>query len=207
MNTCGEEGTHERHSRPSKPIINVQGEKVALGPLRRDLIPLYHKWDTDFAVNRTTSRAGPFTLEQEEEAYERYSKDDSIALFTVYERAIWRPIGKAYLSNISSRNAEFGIVIGERDCQGLGYGTEATCLVLDYAFTVLGLHNVMLTVFEYNRAGLRAYEKAGFREIGRRREAKWMNGKLWDIVYMDCLSSEFSSPVLGQVFVPDEPLT
>jgi len=32
-----------------------------------------------------------------------------------------------------------------------------------------------------------------------------MGGKLWDIVQMDCLSTEFVSPVLGGILVPDEP--
>jgi hypothetical protein len=45
---------------------------------------------------------------------------------------------------------------------------------------------------------------AGFREIGRRRQAKFMAGKLWDIVYMDCLSTEFVSPILSRILVPDE---
>ena len=32
-----------------------------------------------------------------------------------------------------------------------------------------------------------------------------MNGRYWDMVYMDCLAAEFASPVLGRVFVPDQP--
>jgi len=40
--------------------------------------------------------------------------------------------------------------------------------------------NVMLKVFEYNRAAIKAYSKADFKEIGRRREVKWMNGRLWE---------------------------
>lgn len=187
-----------------QPLINIEGDKVALGPLRRDLIPLYQKWDTDFVVNRTTSVARPVTIEEETEAYDRYTKDRSYVFFTIYERATWRPIGKSSLSNIRNRTAEFSIVIGEKDCQGKGYGTEATRLMLDYAFTVLGLHNVMLTVIEYNLAGIKAYEKAGFHQIGRRRQVKWMNGKSWDVIYMDCISTEFKSPVLGHIFVPDE---
>ncbi len=47
-----------------------------------------------------------------------------------------------------------------------------------------------------NPAGIRAYQKAGFKEIGRRRECRMMGGKLWDEVHMDCLSSEFESRVL-----------
>ena len=30
-----------------------------------------------------------------------------------------------------------------------------------------------------------------------------MGGRFWDAICMDCLASEFTSPVLGKVFVPD----
>ncbi|MFP5354372.1 MAG: GNAT family N-acetyltransferase, partial [Gemmatimonadota bacterium] len=43
----------------------------------------------------------------------------------------------------------------------------------------------------------RAYEKAGFTEIGRRRQCLWLAGRPWDLIYMDCLATEFTSPVLG----------
>jgi RimJ/RimL family protein N-acetyltransferase len=96
-------------------------------------------------------------------------------------------------------------MIGEMDRRGKGLGTEATLLTLDYAFTVLGLHSVMLTVYEFNLAGRRAYEKAGIREFGRRRQSHWMGDRFWDEIFMDCLATEFTSPVLGGIFVPDPP--
>ncbi|MBA3390044.1 MAG: GNAT family N-acetyltransferase [Rubrobacter sp.] len=122
-----------------------------------------------------------------------------------YERATLRPIGNTVLAEIDFRNrsAAFGILIGDPDARGKGYGTETTRLILDYAFTAVGLHNVMLTVFEFNKAGIRAYEKAGYRELGRRRECRMMGGKLWDEIYMQCLSTDFESPVLGQIFRHD----
>ena len=43
-----------------------------------------------------------------------------------------------------NRTATFVIFIGETKARGQGYGTETTRLVLDYAFTALGLHNVDL---------------------------------------------------------------
>ncbi len=79
--------------------------------------------------------------------------------------------------------------------------------MLDFAFPVLGLHNVTLTVYEFNLAGRRAYEKAGFREVGRRRQCHWMGGRFWDEFFMDCLATEFTSPVLGRIFVADTPRT
>lgn len=127
--------------------------------------------------------------------------------FLVYERATWRPIGRTYLFDVDwrGRTAGFGIVIGEEDARGHGYGTETTRLMLDYAFTALGLHSVMLTTDSYNLAGQAAYRKAGFKEFGRRRDCALLNGMLHDWVYMDCLASEFESRVLGKVFLPDTP--
>jgi RimJ/RimL family protein N-acetyltransferase len=49
----------------------------------------------------------------------------------------------------------------------------------------------MLDVSEYNLAGRRAYEKAGFREIGRRRQADPLAGTRYDLIFMDCLASDF----------------
>ena len=33
-----------------KPIVNFAGDKVALGPIRRDLIPLFQRWSNNFEV-------------------------------------------------------------------------------------------------------------------------------------------------------------
>ncbi|HET9015562.1 MAG TPA: GNAT family protein [Thermomicrobiaceae bacterium] len=191
------------------PILNIVGELVALGPLRRDLLPSYHRWINDFQTLRTLAAAPrPTTLEQEQAWYDHAATGGpDTVYFTIYERATLRPIGNTELHHIDFRNraAEFGILIGEPEARGKGYGTEATRLVLDYAFVALGLHNVMLTTYEFNLAGRRAYEKAGFKVIGRRRQSRLMGGRLWDEIFMDCLSSEFESPVLAKVFVPDEP--
>jgi RimJ/RimL family protein N-acetyltransferase len=199
----------EQPQEQTSPVISIVGEKVALGPIRRDLVPLYHRWINDFAVLRTLHIPRPCTFEEvmaiheEEVAEERKRR---VVYFTVYDRETLLPIGRTDLGDINyrDRRAGFGIEIGEADYRGRGYGTEAVRLTLDYAFTALGLHNISLETWEYNLAAQRAYTKAGFRELGRLRQAKFMNGKLWDIVYMDCLSTEFVSPVLDKILLPDE---
>jgi diamine N-acetyltransferase len=190
------------------PIHNIVGKAVALGPLRRDLLPLYLEWFNDFAALRNLDDAPrPRTLEAREQWYEQRTTDERAAWFTIYATDGWQPLGTTAWGAIDYRNrtAEYFVYIGAHGNRGKGYGTEATRLMLDYAFTALGLHNVMLAVVAFNLAAIRAYEKAGFREIGRRREAWWMGGKLWDVIYMDCLATEFTSPVLSKIFVPDEP--
>ncbi len=194
----------------TSPIFNIVGDRVALGPLRKDLIPTYLRWFNDFRTLRTMlAMPVPLTLEQEEKWYERANtRGDTDIVFTIYEKASARPIGNVDLRDIDHRNrtALFGIAIGEPDARGKGYGTEATQLMLDFAFTVQGLHTVMLHVLEYNLAGIRAYTKAGFKEFGRRRESHFMGGKYWDVIHMEYLASEWGpSPVLAEIFKPDEP--
>ena len=189
------------------PILNIEGELVALGPLRREHIPLYLRWVNDFGTTRTLGISPrPMTLEQETAWYEQAAVDDARIGFTIYERSSGRPIGNCGLHEVdlANRRTVVGIMIGEPDARGRGYGTEAMRLLVDYAFTVLGLHSVMLTVFEYNGAGRRCYEKAGFRESGRRRESRWHNGRFWDEIQMDILTTEFTSPVLATVLAVPE---
>ena len=59
--------------------------------------------------------------------------------------------------------------------------------MLDYAFHVLQLRNVLLETLEWNAAGLAAYERAGFRRIGVRRGARISRGQPTDIVLMDAV--------------------
>ncbi len=196
----------------TSPLFNIVGEKVALGPLRKDLVPLYARWFNDFRTLRMLGpMPRPLTLEQEEQWYKRaITRGDAVIAFTIYEKATRRPIGNTGLHDIDHRNrtALFGITIGEPDARGKGYGTEATQLMLDFAFTVQGLHNVMLFVHEYNLAGIRTYTKAGFKEFGRRRECHFMGGKRWDLIHMECLATEWGpSPVLADIFKPDKPRT
>ena len=189
------------------PVLSIEGELVALGPLRRELLPMYQRWINDLGTTRTLDLPPqPMTIEKEQAWYEGQSKTEHDTTFTIYERETLRPIGNTGLHEIDHRNGTttYGIVIGEPDCRGKGYGTETTRLMLDFAFTALGLHNVMLMVFEFNPAGIAAYRKAGFKEIGRRRKSRMMGGKLWDDIYMDCLSSEFESPVLHRIYAPDD---
>jgi diamine N-acetyltransferase len=190
----------------TNPVINFETERLAFGPLRRDLVPLYQQWVNDFETMRTYGVPRPVTEERAVAWYDGAVKSETTIRFTVYERATMQPIGKAGLYDIDLRNrrAEYGILIGAREARGKGYGTEITRIMLDYGFTILGLHNIFLEVAGFNEAGMRAYGRAGFQEIGRRREAFVMKGTWYDKVFMDCLSTEFGSAFFGKIHADTE---
>ncbi len=187
------------HRRPSpsaarapaaRPDAAIVGERVALGPLRGDLVPTYQRWFNDVGIFRTLGAPPrPLTLDEQDAQYAALASGEAgHASFTLYEWSTGRPIGTTALIDIDHRDgsAELVLIVAEVEARGRGYGTEATRLVLDYAFAALGLRRVTLKVYEYNLAGIRAYQKAGFREVGRRRQAHWMGGRLWDVVEMAC---------------------
>jgi diamine N-acetyltransferase len=175
----------------AKSLINIVGEKVALGPMQRDQLPLYLEWFNDFDYARTTSGVRPMTIEALEGYYDQDIKDHSQVHFTIYDRESFTPIGGVSLTDIAGHTATFAIGIGDASYRGRGYGTEATKLILEYGFNGLGLHNIWLSVFAFNDRAIAAYKRAGFKEIGRRRQVLSRFGKLHDVVYMDCLASEF----------------
>jgi RimJ/RimL family protein N-acetyltransferase len=194
----------------NQPIVTIEGDRITLGPVSRDLVPTYTRWMNDFTALRTLGSAlvGPLAIEAEESWYEKTAKGEmSGVLFTIREKATGIPIGNCGFNHIDQANrcATFGIMIGEASARGKGFGTEAARLMLDYGFHALGLNAINLTCSEYNLAGRRAYEKAGYRECGRWRQTQWFAGKYWDTVLMDCLASEFTGPsVLKAIFTADQ---
>ena len=191
-----------------KPVYNITGEKVALGPgSREEQIELFYRGDNDFTI---TIFAGDPMWPRQREAFEaEYDRDAKESHphwvgFLIYDRATDSPIGGIGLRDIDLMMgvAELGISIGRKDYWGKGFGTEAITLMMDYGFTVLGLHNIMLTTASYNERAIRSYLKVGFREFGRRSGSRRIGDRRYDTVYMELLRSEFHSPYRPVVELP-----
>jgi len=188
-------GYADRPAARPLPVSNMKGDLVALGPLRREWLPLYQHWLNDFDMLKLVDRRfRPHSSEWITQWYERHASgsQDSL-LFTIIANDDARPVGNIALQDVDYRNrtAELGIYIGDPDARGKGFGTEAVRLMLGFGFNVLGLQNVMLRVFEYNQAAIHVYEKAGFREFGRRHQCQFMDGRFWDVVLMECVARDF----------------
>jgi RimJ/RimL family protein N-acetyltransferase len=183
------------------PGVIVPGQRVYLGPMRPENAHVFARWLNDLAVSITLSnvRGIPFTVQDEVEWIEQIRRDPHHVVFTVYTREGDQPIGNVGLHDINwpDRNAELGVMIGERTEWGQGYATEAISLLLDYAFTILGLRMVFLRCIAYNERAYRLYERLGFRTVGRLRQSHRIGQRYYDVIYMDILAEEFVSPVLA----------
>jgi len=182
----------------SEPTILLRGEGVALGPLHAGLLPLLARWEND---PRTVELGGgafrPKPLEVVEEEWRPLLRGERSgwAGFAIYALPDLRPVGIANVRDFLTphRTAEFGISIGDAADRGRGYGSEATRLLCGWAFAELGVHNIWLDTVSANPGAIRAYTRAGFREIGRIRQARRIGGVVADVVLMECLAMEFAA--------------
>lgn len=179
------------------PTMWLGNDRCGLGPLRRDLVELYWQWENEPQVMTGYGRQTPESLDERTAGLDSQMRHTmNQARFTVYDltRGEPTPVGTTDLViQHRWRNAEFFILLGEAG-RGHGIGTEASRLTLDYAFHVTNLRNVYLTVLAPNTAAIRAYEKAGFRTIGERRNSGYWLGQRVNEVLMDAIPEDFPGP-------------
>src|SRR5260370_36460735 len=98
-----------------QPGFVVEGERVALGPLRMDLAPTYQRWENDLEVATANGRVIPFTLEAERERIAGRNGQADLCDFTGYDRADQTPIGGSSPFRIDHRrgSAHVRIDLGE----------------------------------------------------------------------------------------------
>jgi RimJ/RimL family protein N-acetyltransferase len=178
------------------------GDKCYLSPPGLEDAPRWAAWFNDLEVTLPLGDEAytPSTPESEQEFLDE-SAHKRLYVFSIVDRATDTPIGRGLLFNVDAvnRTAMLGIVIGEKAYWGRGYGQDAVRLLLDYAFNLLNLHSVMLGTFAFNARALACYRKVGFREIGRRRQARIVAGCKYDVVLMDILADEFTSPCVAKL--------
>lgn len=79
--------------------------------------------------------------------------------------------------------ADVGILIGERQVWGAGYGSEAWMAVCDYLLGEAGMRKVTAGTLEVNTAMLAVMRRAGMVEDGRRRQHCLFEGRAVDVIH------------------------
>jgi len=172
------------------------GEKCYLSPCSLQDAEKWTEWDNNLevAIPLGDEAYTPYSLEKMHEILSDVARQQSHIL-SIVDLETDQAIGRCMLFDIDhvNRKAMLGMVIGEKAYWGQGYGQEATRLLLDYGFNLLNLNNIMLGAFSFNERAIHCYRKVGFREIGKRRQARIIAGKEYDVVLMDMLAEESES--------------
>ena len=175
--------------------VFFRGTRVWLRPLEREDLPRYQELFSESEISLHYGLLGvPENLTRLQRRYDAGEFDTTDRFLQLVIEADGTLIGAMVLrneENLPSRSATFGIIIGDPAYIDRGYGTEASTLLFDYAFAVLGYHKINLDLFEYNARAQAMYEKLGFVHEGRRRENHWSRGRFWDDILMGITAEEW----------------
>jgi len=173
-----------------------ESKNLCFKPLEKKYLATYCAWLNDLRINKFLGpiTGSVFTREKVEEWYEEMKEQDEKRIFNLHLKGgPEEPIGYCGLYGINHRHSRgtIQVIIGEKEKQDKGYGTEATKTLLDYGFSVLGLRNISLSMMETNEKARRVPKKLGFREAGRLRDYWKVNGQFRDRLLMDISKEEF----------------
>lgn len=177
-------------------IIGVQ---IRFRAIEKEDLPKFVSWLNDPEVKQGLSLVLPLSLAEEENWFEElskkspYEKPMAIEIQPDPQLDEWIFVGNCGLFSIDWQNryAEIGIHIGEKGYWDQGFGTKAMRLILKHGFDNLNLHRVWLRVYETNQRALRSYQKAGFIQEGRLRQAQYLDGNYVDVMIMSMLKTEW----------------
>ncbi len=172
----------------------LKGERVLLRAKTRADLPrqLAMDNDVDLALLSDEKPPLPVSMERLEGEFERRTKEENVAWFAIDVDGEFIGSCGLHAFEATHRTCTLGIVIGDPQYQGRGYGREAIGLLLDYAFRLRNVQKVWLTTGGNNERAIRCYRACGFDEEGRLRRHEWSGGEYLDLVYMGILREEWA---------------
>lgn len=170
----------------------LEGERIYLRNLMESDVDNFCGWYSDGQVTRFLGMK-PLSRDKAKAMFNQLLNDPDGIYFGIIRKDEKRIIGYVFLAHISKNlrvAREFGIVIGDKNLWGQGYGSQAARLILEYGFKHLKLHRIQLIVLDLNERALHIYRKLGFVDEGVQREARLVDGKWYNVVMMSMLEQE-----------------
>ena len=160
-------------------MINIQGDRICLRSFTREQYHQYWK----LYVADSLMDPNPYIYEKK-----LVDKDyDSIS-----EKEIWYPRVGIFLSdetpisqlsfkriNYEKSQCELGIVLANGNYKGVGYGTEAVRLAINYVFNTLKLKYIYADTMGSNLKMQRIFAKFGFEFVNREKHCYNMHDR-WE---------------------------
>ncbi len=151
------------------PIKTLRGPKVILREKQLEDATNDFAWATVRELTRLNAAEPyqtPFAIYLSQ--YPKGIADPNKRQFAI-ETLEGKHIGNCVCYNVdwTRREAELGIMIGDRVYWGQGYGADAVKTLMQYAFEDMGMQRLFLHTLEWNIRAQECFERCGFTPCGR----------------------------------------
>ena len=158
-----------KDDRKELPEVNIEGKLIRIREKRVEDIPDEYAWRVDEELSRLDATR-PLTMSYDD--FLKYSKEEMQFPNFRSKRLAVETIEGVHIGNVMyydlnmrSAETELGIMIGNKEYWGKGYGTDIVKTLLKHLFEDLKLERVYLHTLAWNYRAQSSFSKSGFREI------------------------------------------
>jgi RimJ/RimL family protein N-acetyltransferase len=178
--------------------MNIEGKKVVLRAIEQDDLVELQKWaNTPEICYMLAGWHFPTSMDDQQNWLKSFNVSSLHQRFAIDTPDLGL-IGTANLVDINwkDRNAFHGMLLGDKDVRGKGYGVDTIMAMMKYAFEELGLMRLDGSMIEYNKASLGVYlRKCGWKEEGIQRKWYFRKNQFWDKVIVGVTRDDYFNVV------------
>lgn len=176
--------------------MNIVGKNIILRAIEESDLEALHRWANDSETQDIMGNIYfPSSLDFHRAWFQNLKNEPLNQRFAIQAPNVGL-IGLSSIINIDWRNkhAWHGVMLGDVNVRGKGYGADAVMTTMRYAFDEMGLERLDGSMIEYNQASVDFYcGKLGWKEEGRQRNWYFRRGRYWDRIVVGVTRSDYLS--------------
>lgn len=178
--------------------MNIRGKRIVLRAVEQSDLPLLHRWSNEPELQDILGNIHFPSSYEFHKAWFDGLRTDGLNQRLAIDAPDLGLIGLSSIMHIDWRNnhAWHGVMLGDADIRGKGYGVDAVMATMRYAFEEMHLERLDGSIIEYNAASYAFYcGKLGWKEEGRRRSYYFRRGRYWDQIVVGITRQDYAELV------------
>lgn len=179
--------------------MRIKGKQVILRAIEESDLEVLHRWANDPETQDIIGHVHfPSSMDFHKQWVQNLKNEPLNQRLGIEVPEIGM-IGISTIINIDWRNrhAWHGVMLGDTNVRGKGYGLDAVMATMRYAFDELSLERLDGAIIEYNKKSYSFYcgDHLGWKEEGRRRNWYYRKGRYWDQIVVGITRQDYSELV------------
>lgn len=172
----------------------IKGKNVYLRAIEHSDLDQLHKWSNDESITRMLGGWNfPASMQDQLKWFNSLNIKSNHQRFSIVSPKIGL-IGTANLVDINwkDKNATHGMLLGDKNYRGKGFGIDTIMTIMKYGFEELGLNRLDTTIIEYNKPSIEVYTgKCGWKIEGIQKMWYFRENKFWDKLFLGITKDEY----------------